>query len=100
MVKIDRDPILCEQRIQKRREFLLQQYNENKEELLNPAIIHVDDHVKGECQELHCLAKSEELSPQELKRMKIYKYLQLGTSILVILSCILAAVLIGRLGGK
>ncbi|WP_027120596.1 hypothetical protein [Mycoplasmopsis lipofaciens] len=93
---IDRDPVQCELRIQKRREFLIQQYEENKQELLNPALIVEEQPITGECQELMCLLKPE--NKEQNKSKIVTKILLMTISVLIIVGATLLAILIGKMG--
>ncbi|WP_029512578.1 hypothetical protein [Mycoplasmopsis iners] len=93
----DRDPAICEEKIQKRRELLIQLHEENLYELQHPALVEVEEE-NGECQDEKCLLKAEKINPEEYKKKLIIKILSvvLAGSIIVVL--ILIALLIGNLG--
>ncbi|MBU4691364.1 hypothetical protein KQ872_00015 [Mycoplasma sp. ES3225-GEN-MYC] len=99
MATIERDPLICEQRIQKRREFLIEQYEENKLILANPALVSDDSMKESICSNEQCLLNNKVIDIDTYKKLKWAKILSIVASIALIILCLAIAILIGN-GGQ
>ncbi|WP_029608835.1 hypothetical protein [Mycoplasma simbae] len=98
MASIERDPIIAAERIQKRRELLIQLHEENKQLLSNPALVKLDKMSEKECEHEECLLNHNKIDLREYKKRKISKILSISISIGIIVVALLTALIIGRLG--
>ncbi|VEU77879.1 hypothetical protein [Mycoplasmopsis columbinasalis] len=101
MSTIDRDPIVSEERIAKRRKLLEHLHAENLAELANPALIRDEiepEVIIGECQEPNCLLQNKTIDAKEAKTKKWMKLFYIGVTILAIVALSLVAVFVGNLG--
>ncbi|VEU76953.1 hypothetical protein [Mycoplasmopsis columbina] len=98
MSNIDRDPILCQERIEKRRQLLIQLHQENLIELENPALVEIEEENYGTCQEANCLLKENVIDKKEYNFKQKIKWAWIIVSITIIICLFLLAFYIGRLG--
>ncbi|AIA29520.1 hypothetical protein MCFN_01895 [Mycoplasmopsis californica] len=99
MATIERDPLIAADRIQKRRELLIQLHAENQEILQNPALIKNDKMAEKDCQNIDCLLKQKLISEKEYKRSLVIKVLSIIFSALLIITATLLAILFSRVFG-
>lgn len=97
MAIIDRDPEVCAEKIEKRKQLLIKLHNENMLELKHPGMIREENKpIDKKCEDPLCKIATKDMSPIEKKQRLVIKFLGVGISILLILTCVLVAILIGK----
>ncbi|QBF34483.1 hypothetical protein EG856_00875 [Mycoplasmopsis phocirhinis] len=97
MANTEKDPIISQLKIQKRREELLKLHEENKLLLQNPSLVQPDTMQEQECDNVECLLNQDKLDAKELKKHKIQKYIGIVSSIAIIIILLIVAIFIGRI---
>ncbi|TQC51424.1 hypothetical protein E1I18_02465 [Mycoplasmopsis mucosicanis] len=98
MAKFEKDPLVCQERIQKRRELLIELYEENKQELANPTLVKEDTMSEKECQYADCLLSKSLIDDRQYRLSKKISLLSVIASVLLIVIFTLMALMIGSLG--
>lgn len=97
MATIDRDPLICEERIKKRRELLIQLHEENKQLLANPALVETDEMQEKECSNDECLLNNKIIDIKQYKKNKILRIISIFGAIIILILALIIAFIIGNI---
>lgn len=100
MAKFERDPITCQERINKRRELLAKLHEENLQILINPSkqSEFIDEMAEKECNHPECLLNKNAITTEQMSKVKFYNFITILLCLITIFMLTILAVFIGRVG--